>query len=131
MIIQRELSDPRLRGFPSITRVQVADDLSAADVYVTIMGSQGQQTAALHALQHSAGLMRTRLTKALTIRQVPFIRFHMDEDLKRELELLGLLAKVAAENAESDRRRDEQAQARQEAAEPKEADQEPGEQGQH
>src|SRR6185437_14887926 len=62
-IILHELSDPRLQGFPSITRVKVSPDLAAADIFVTVMGTPGQQKAALNALQHSAGLMRTRLTK--------------------------------------------------------------------
>lgn len=101
----RELSDPRLTGMPSITRVKVSEDLSNADVYLTIMGTPGQQTAALNALRHSAGLMRSRLAKALTIRVVPYLKFHIDEDLKRELEMLELLRKVAEENAELDRRR--------------------------
>ena len=62
MIILRELNDPRLTGLPSITHVKVSPDLSIADVYVTVMGTEGQQTAALNALRHSAGLLRTRLT---------------------------------------------------------------------
>ena len=49
MIIMRELNDPRLSGMPSITRVKVSPDLSIADVYLTIMGTPGQQTAALNA----------------------------------------------------------------------------------
>src|SRR6266404_2872649 len=107
MIILHELNDPRLTGMPSITRVKVTDDLSIADVFVTIMGTPGQQTAALNALKHSAGMMRTKLTKSLTLRVAPFIKFHMDEDLKKELEVLDLLRKVAEENAELDRKRAE------------------------
>jgi ribosome-binding factor A len=108
MIILRELNDPRLMGMPSITRVKVAEDLSIADVFVTVMGTAGQQTAALNALRHSAGMMRTILGKSLTIRQVPFLKFHIDEHLKKEIETLELLEKVAQENAELDRRRAEQ-----------------------
>lgn len=104
-IIQRELNDPRLKGFPSITRVKVAEDLSVADVYLTIMGTAGQQTAALNALKHSAGMMRQRLMKEMTIRQVPFLRFQLDEQLKKELEMMDLLRKVEEENAELDRKR--------------------------
>jgi ribosome-binding factor A len=104
-IIMRELQDPRLTGLPSITRVKVSDDLSVADVFVTVMGTAGQQSAALHALQGSAGRMRTRLTKELTLRVAPFLKFHLDEDLKKELELQALLQKVADENAELDRKR--------------------------
>ena len=87
-IIMRELNDPRLTGLPSITRVKVSPDLSIADVYVTIMGTQGQQNAALNALKHSAGMMRTKLTHALTLRQAPFLKFHIDEGLKKEMEVL-------------------------------------------
>jgi len=104
-MILRELNDPRLTGLPSITRVKVSDDLSYADVYVTSMGTPGQQSAALHALQHSAGMLRTKLTKILSIRQAPFLRFHADEALKKEMVVLELLEKVAQENAEADRKR--------------------------
>src|SRR5438093_495378 len=113
-IIMRELSDPRLVGMPSITRVKVSPDLSIADVYVTIMGTPGQQTAALNALRHSAGLMRTKLTGAMTLRVAPFLKFHIDEDLKRELSMQDLLEKVAAENAEIVRKRAAEGQNREE-----------------
>jgi ribosome-binding factor A len=104
-IIMRELNDPRLTGMPSITRVKVSPDLSTADVFVTIMGTVGQQNAALNALRHSAGLMRTKLTGAMTLRVAPFLKFHIDENLKKELQMQDLLDRVAAENAEIDRRR--------------------------
>src|ERR1700712_4312411 len=83
LIILRELNDPRLTGMPSITRVKVSPDLSIADVYVTVMGTPNQQNTALYALKHSAGLMRTRLTHSLTLRVAPFLKFHIDEDLKK------------------------------------------------
>jgi ribosome-binding factor A len=105
MIILRELNDPRLTGMPSITRVKISPDLSNADVYVTVMGAPGQKQAALNALRHSAGLMRTRLTKELTLRVAPFLKFHLDENLKKELELMDALQKASEENAELDRRR--------------------------
>src|SRR5436190_22314226 len=104
-IILRELNDPRLTGLPSITRVKVSGDLSIADVFITVMGTPGQQSAALNALKHSAGLMRTRLTKDLSMRQVPLLKFQLDEDLKKELRMMELLDQVAKENAELDRKR--------------------------
>jgi ribosome-binding factor A len=109
MMIQRDLSDPRLspQTVPSITHVKISPDLSIADVYVTIMGTPGQQNAALNALRHSAGLMRTKLTKALTLRVAPYLKFHFDEDLKKELNIMNLLDQVAKENAEIDRKRAE------------------------
>ena len=106
--IQRELNDPRLTGMPSITRVKVSPDLSIADVYMTIMGSPGHQEAALNALRHSAGIMRTRLTKVLSIRQAPFLKFHIDEGLRKELAVLDAIRKA---NEEDRQRRGEAAPA--------------------
>jgi ribosome-binding factor A len=107
LMILRDLNDPRLPAerLPSITRVKVSPDLSIADVYITIMGTPGQQSAGLNALRHSAGLMRTKLTKALTLRVTPYIKFHLDEDLKKELALMDALQKAHDESAELDRKR--------------------------
>ena len=106
-IIMRELNDPRLTGLPSITRVKVSPDLSIADVYITVMGTPGQQNAALNALRHSAGLMRTKLTGQLTLRVAPYLKFHIDENLKKEMAVLDLLRKVREESDELDRKRAE------------------------
>ena len=108
-VLMRELHDPRLNpsgiGVPSITRVKVSPDLTAADVFVTVMGTPGQQNAALFALRQSAGIMRTRLTKALSLRVTPFLKFHIDENLKKELAVLDLIQKASEESAELDRKR--------------------------
>ena len=97
-MILRDLQDPRLTGLPSITRVKVSPDLSIADVYVTIMGTEGQQTTALNALKHSAGMMRAKLTKSLSIRVAPFLKFHIDEGLKKELAVLDAIRKANEED---------------------------------
>jgi len=115
MIILRELNDPRLTGMPTITRVKVSPDLSIADVYVTVMGTEGQKTAAVNALRHSAGLLRTRLTREISMRVTPFLKFHIDENLKKELELLDVLRKVSEENAELDRQRSQNTNAEESA----------------
>ena len=98
MIIMRELDDPRLTGLPSITRVKVSEDLATADVFVTVMGTEGKQTAALNALKHSAGMMRSRLAEMMELRQVPYLKFRLDEELKKEREVLDLLRKIQQEN---------------------------------
>lgn len=103
--IMREASDPRLDTLISITRVRVSEDLSTADVYVSIMGTEGKQTAALNALRHAAGAMRTKINKSLSLRQTPLIKFHIDERLKKELQTLEILEMVRRENEELDRRR--------------------------
>ena len=104
-IIMRELNDPRLPIITSITNVEVSSDLSVADVYVSMMGTEGQQTAGLNALRHSAGLLRTVLTKSMNLRQAPVPhKFHIDENLQKELALLELLRKVEEEQKEKEQK---------------------------
>lgn len=103
MMILRDLSDPRITGLPTVTRVTVTEDLSQANVYVSVMGTEGKQTAALNALRHSAGLMRTQLTKIMSMRQVPYLNFNLDENLKKEIAILETLRKVALEREERER----------------------------
>ena len=104
-IMMRELNDPRLTGLPSITRVKVSGDLSIADVYITVMGTPGHQQAALNALKHSAGMMRTKLTKILALRQAPFLKFHLDEQLKKEMANLDTLRQIEREREEQEQNR--------------------------
>ena len=106
-MILRDLDDPRLPTITSVTRVKVTDDLEYADVFVSVMGTPGQQTAALNALKHAAGAMRTKLTKSLSIRVAPFLRFQFDEQLKKEMAVLELLEQVRKENEELERKRAE------------------------
>jgi ribosome-binding factor A len=74
------------------------------------MGTEGQQNAALNALKHSAGMMRTKLTKVLSLRQAPFLKFHIDEGLKKEIAVLDLLRKVREEDAERTQHQEQQQQ---------------------
>jgi ribosome-binding factor A len=104
MMILHELSDPRITGLPTITRVEVLEDLSNADVFITSMGTPGQQSATLNALKHSAGSMRAKLTKMLSIRTTPFLRFHHDDRLQREMEVLALLDLANREREEREAR---------------------------
>lgn len=97
LMVQRELSDPRIPAVTSVTRAKISPDLSVADVYFSIMAEPGKQTAALAALRHSAGMMRGKLTRALSLRTAPLLRFHLDEQLKKELEVLELLRQVEKE----------------------------------
>jgi ribosome-binding factor A len=96
--LMRGLEDPRLDGtLPSVTRVRVAPDLAVADVYMSFMGTPGKQSAALHAIRGAASLFRGALGKALSTRIVPQLRFHIDEQLDKELAVLDLIRRSEQE----------------------------------
>ncbi len=107
-VVQRELDDPRLEGMlPSVTRVKVAEDLATADVYMILMGQESRHSAALAALKGAAGRIRGRLGKALHTRTVPFLRIHLDEQYRKEMEVLNLIRQAEREREEREGVRDE------------------------
>lgn len=78
-LIRDEITDPRL-GMVTISGVEVTDDLSFARVFVTVM-EDTKRDASLDALNHAAGFLRTQLSKHLTLRVVPKLKFIYDNSL--------------------------------------------------
>lgn len=104
--MQNKLADPRLERIASVTRVQVTPDLSFADVYISVMGTDGQQAGYIKALGHAHGFLQSLLAKHLHTRTCPSIRFHLDQSLKKGAETLQMIDQAMADLAE--RRPDEQ-----------------------
>lgn len=97
--IQYRLSDPRIAPFTSVTRVEVAADLSLATVYVSVM-ADGKPAAArltLEALESAAGRLRSRLADALTVRRVPTLQFKLDESVRGAFETVQVIDALARE----------------------------------
>src|SRR3989449_7745241 len=53
-----ELKDPRLAGLVTVTEVRVSPDLKQARIYVSVMGTQAEQTSTLQGLAAAAGYVR-------------------------------------------------------------------------
>jgi ribosome-binding factor A len=81
--IMRRISDPRVSPFTSVTRVEVAPDLSFADVHVSVMGSDSDQRTTLRGLQSARGMVQSMLARDLSTRHCPTLRFHLDDSIKR------------------------------------------------
>jgi ribosome-binding factor A len=97
-VIQNQLSDPRIQGLISVTRVDVAADLSTSRVFLSVLGvEQKQQELSIEAIQHASGFIQSRLARVLHTRTCPVLRFILDDSLKKGFEVLQLIDKVSAE----------------------------------
>lgn len=97
-LIRDECTDPRL-GMVTISGVMVTDDLSFARVFITVLEDE-KQKGSLEALNHAAGFFRTQLSKHLTLRIVPKLRFIYDDSLLTGSRMDQLLKSVVDHNAE-------------------------------
>lgn len=79
--ILRRLKDkaPDLKGLISVTETDVAPDLKTAVVYVSIYGTNEEETKRSFALlQENAWWMRHELSQVMRMRTVPALTFRID-----------------------------------------------------
>lgn len=91
-IIQREMTEPKLPKFITISGVKVSKDLSHAKVYFTVLNADPVDTAI--ALNTAAGYLRMLLAKAIKLRVMPQLHFVYDESIEYGKNLSNLINKV-------------------------------------
>lgn len=85
-----ELQDPRI-GFVTVTAVDTSPDLSAAKVFVSVLGEAEQREATLEGLRSSHGVLQRAIARQMRIKRTPTLSFHYDEGIERGDRLSRLL----------------------------------------
>lgn len=80
-IISQELSDPKLTGMISVSKVKTTPDLRYARVFVTMIGCKSQKEN-LAILKKSSGYIRTLIAKRVNLRMTPEFIFEFDESIE-------------------------------------------------
>lgn len=97
-VIANHLNDPRITGFVSVTRVEVMADLRSADVYLSIFASnEAAKDKTFAAITHARTRIQSFLAEALESKFCPVLRFHVDEQFRRTLDVMRLIDEVAGE----------------------------------
>jgi len=94
-LIRREVKDPRLDSFISVTEVMTSPDLRHARVFVSIMGTDEEKQQVEKGLAAAAGFLRRQLGERLTLRYTPELVFQLDDSIERGSRLLQLINEVA------------------------------------
>ncbi len=88
-IIQTEMKDPR-HGFMTLTRVEVAEDLRSARVFVSTL-EDDKLDATLETLDRAKGFLRTELGKRIRLRHTPELYFRPDRSAEEAIRIAKLL----------------------------------------
>jgi len=90
--ITQHLNDPRIEGFVSVTRVEMAPNLRNADVYLSIFGkNKAAQNKTFSAISHATTRIQSLLAGRLQSKFCPVLRFYTDEHFKKTLETMRLI----------------------------------------
>jgi ribosome-binding factor A len=96
-IIQRQVKDPRLGDFVSVTLVEVSSDLKFAKVYISSMGTESEKKETLRVLSSAAGFIRHELGNRMQARRVPELNFRLDETIEKADRVLRLIDRISEE----------------------------------
>ena len=99
--IAGDLKDPRI-GFVTVTAVETSPDLSAARVFVSVLGSDAEQDDALAGLRSSKGLLQSHVARELRMKRTPTLTFVHDDTVQRAGRIEQLIKEIEPEHKDVD-----------------------------
>jgi ribosome-binding factor A len=93
-ILIEEMSDPRVLGMISVTKVQVTQDLREAFVFVSVLPEKLAKKT-LHGLVHAQGFVQNKLNKSMVMHHPPKVQFRLDEAFVKNNKALAKIARLA------------------------------------
>ncbi|MBN2627271.1 MAG: 30S ribosome-binding factor RbfA [Spirochaetales bacterium] len=87
LIVTGEVKDPRVSTFISITRVEVAKDVTTARIFVSSIESEDALKRAVTGLNSAAGFIQKTIGRGLRMRSTPRLKFYPDLSLKEGFEI--------------------------------------------
>ncbi len=96
-LLQRQVRDPRLGNFITVTEVSTSADLKYAKVFISRIGSEEEKRETLKVLASASGFFRRELAKHMKLRYIPLLSFQWDDSIERGDHLLQLIDGVTSE----------------------------------
>jgi len=94
----RDMKDPRL-GLVSVVRAEMSADLTHAKIKVSRFGDAEAVRESEKALIAATGFVRTRVAKAVRLRQAPEIHWVMDDSIAYSQKIDTLLKEIHGKDA--------------------------------
>ena len=93
LLIRGKIQDPRI-GFITLTGVKVSPDLSVAQVFYSMIGTDQQKADTQAGLDAAKGYVRREVTKKVKLRVSPEVFFTFDPSLEEGDKIERLLKEV-------------------------------------
>ena len=96
-VVMRDVRDPRLPQFVTITGVEITNDLHYAKVSVSVIGTPEQKIKTIEALQSAAGFIAVQSSKKVVMRYFPALTFKIDDSVEQHIRIESLLSNIQKE----------------------------------
>ena len=95
IVLREGVNDPRVAGkMICVTDTQVDRDLTLAQVYVSILGANGNEKDVLDGLHSAEGYIKSRLKNMIKLRNMPARRFKLDTSRDYGMKISKIIAEI-------------------------------------
>ena len=89
----------------SVTAVEVTNDLSYADVYVSVLGDNKKKDDVMEALNQAKGYIKILIGERMRVRSMPEFRFKFDNSIEHGAYMDKLIAETIAKDQKANEAR--------------------------
>ena len=96
-VIQKQVRNPHVNLFVSVTRVDTSADLYHAKVYISMIGTLAEKEKVLTALESAAGFIAVQASKQVEMRHFPSLSFRLDMAADEHFKIEQILSNIEKE----------------------------------
>lgn len=100
-VIRRDVHNPLVNEFVTVSRVDISKDLRHAKVYISMIGTETEKSSTIEALRSAAGFISVTASKKVVMRFFPSLTFRIDDTVDKHMRIEELLKEIRdKENSE-------------------------------
>jgi ribosome-binding factor A len=96
-VIHRDVRNPHVNQFVSVTDVDITNDLQHAKVFISVIGTPKEKEETIKALQSAAGFIAIQASKKVVMRYFPALTFKLDTTVEQQMRIDSLLNQIKEE----------------------------------
>ncbi len=96
-VIHRDVRNPHVNQFVSVTSVDITSDLQHAKVHISVIGTPKEKEETILALQSAAGFIAIQSSKKVVMRYFPTLTFKLDTSVDQQMRIDSLLGQIKDE----------------------------------
>lgn len=96
-VIQKEVRNPNVNLFVSVTKVETTADLHHAKVFISLIGTEAEKAKVLDALQRTAGFIAVQAAHRVCLRHFPTLTFRLDTSADEHMRIETILSDLEKE----------------------------------
>ncbi|MES2122579.1 MAG: 30S ribosome-binding factor RbfA [Chlamydiota bacterium] len=93
-VIHREVRNPHVSQFVSVTSVEITKDLQHAKVFISVIGTPQEKELTIKALQSAGKFIAINSSKKVVMRYFPELTFYLDTSVDKQMRIDAMLGKI-------------------------------------